>query len=67
MELVLDGVPSPAYVSKYQHRGKVATFEPQETIKLWFMSSILLNTSPKSHLQNRVHMMPFWYPLMEPH
>ena len=28
------GVPSPTYVSKSQHGGKVPTFEPQETIKI---------------------------------
>ena len=31
------GVPSPTYVSKSQHGGKVPTFEFQETIKIWFI------------------------------
>ena len=29
-------VPSPAHVSKSQHGGQVPTFEPQETIEMWF-------------------------------
>jgi hypothetical protein len=29
-------VLSPTYVSKPQHGGKVPTFEPQESIKIWF-------------------------------
>jgi hypothetical protein len=28
-------VPGPTHVSKSQHGGKVPTFEPQETIKIW--------------------------------
>ena len=28
-------VPSPIHVSESQHGGKVPTFEPQETIKIW--------------------------------
>ena len=30
-------VPSPIHVSKSQHEGKVSTFEPQETIEIWFL------------------------------
>ena len=30
-------VPSPTHVSKSQHGGKVPTFEPQETIKIWLI------------------------------
>ena len=32
-------VPSPAHVSKSQHGGKIPTTEPQETIKVWFLST----------------------------
>jgi hypothetical protein len=31
-------VPSPTYVNKSQHGGKVPTFEPQHTITIWFVS-----------------------------
>ena len=31
-------IPSPTYISKYQHEGKVPTFEPQKTIKSSFYS-----------------------------
>jgi hypothetical protein len=31
-------VSSPPHVSKFQHEGKVPTSEPQETIKVWFIS-----------------------------
>ena len=30
-------VPSPTHVSKSQHGGKVPTFEPRETTKLWLI------------------------------
>ena len=30
-------VPSPTHISKSQHGGKVPTFEPQETIKIWII------------------------------
>ena len=29
--------PSPTQLSKSQHGDKVPTFEPQETIKVWFI------------------------------
>ena len=66
LKVGLPGVPSPTHVSKSQHGGKVPTFEPQETIKIWliifkaglvlrFGSSFLLdstlNASPKPHLR----------------
>jgi hypothetical protein len=31
-------VSSPTYVNKSQHGGKVPTFEPQQTITVWFVS-----------------------------
>ena len=32
------GVPSPTHVNKFQHKGKVPTYEIQETIKVCFIS-----------------------------
>ena len=31
-------VSRPPHVSKFQHEGKVPTSEPQEIIKVWFIS-----------------------------
>ena len=31
-------VPRPTHASKSQHRGKVPTFEPHETIQIWLIS-----------------------------
>jgi hypothetical protein len=30
-------VPSPTHVNKSRHGGKVPNFEPQETIRVWFI------------------------------
>ena len=56
-------VSSPTNVSKYQHGGRVPTFEPQETIEIWLIiieiGSQLLNANILAGLVSRVESRCF--------